>query len=498
MSLRGSQLGTSRGLMLGGIDLAPVLMVLGLLLSGLGLSMLAPALVDLVVENRDWRAFLGSSVITLFCGMMLTLANWRMPLRFNIRQGFLMTALAWLTMSLFGSMPFMLATTGLDFAGAFFESVSGLTTTGATVISGLEHQPPGILFWRCLLHWIGGIGIIGMAIALLPALRVGGMQLFRTESSDTSEKGMNRIGELGLAITAVYLTLTVVIALGYIAVGMSVFDAICHAFGTVSTGGFSNWDTSLGHLDAAGLWMSTVGMMLGAMPFVLYVQVARGRPMDVVRDPQVQALTGFLVACWLVMALWQSLENGRPFLDALTASAFNITSVVTTTGYASEDYTLWGGFPQLFFFMITFAGGCTGSTSGGIKMFRYQVAYKVLSANIRRRYMPNAVIVSTYGGRAIDEDVAVSVVLFFFATGATTAIIALALTMVGLDWVTALTGTAAAIANVGPGLGTIVGPAGNYATLPDSAKWLLSLAMLMGRLEFFTLLVLFSRDFWKS
>ncbi|HCF17550.1 MAG TPA: potassium transporter TrkH, partial [Rhodospirillum rubrum] len=216
MSLRGSQLGTSRGLMLGGIDLAPVLMVLGLLLSGLGLSMLAPALVDLVVENRDWRAFLGSSVITLFCGMMLTLANWRMPLRFNIRQGFLMTALAWLTMSLFGSMPFMLATTGLDFAGAFFESVSGLTTTGATVISGLEHQPPGILFWRCLLHWIGGIGIIGMAIALLPALRVGGMQLFRTESSDTSEKGMNRIGELGLAITAVYLTLTVVIALGYI------------------------------------------------------------------------------------------------------------------------------------------------------------------------------------------------------------------------------------------------------------------------------------------
>jgi trk system potassium uptake protein TrkH len=485
------------GLSLGGLELVPVLFVLGVLVSALGLAMLAPALLDFVVHDHDWLGFLQAAGLTLFSGLLLVASNWRRPVRLNLKQGFLLTCLAWVVLGLFGSLPFIFATTSLDLGDAVFESISGLTTTGSTVIHDLDHMPPGILFWRALQQWVGGIGIIGMAIALLPVLRVGGMQLFRMESSDTSERGLTRIGELGLSISVIYLIITVAVALGYMLGGMNMFNAICHAFTTVSTGGFSNWDTSMGTMGPGVLWIAILGMIMGALPFLLFVQAARGRPEVLFRDSQVRAFLTFLVGCWIFVGTWLWLTSDKSFPAAITAAAFNITSVVTTTGFASEDYTLWGDFAVMFFFLITFAGGCTGSTSGAIKTFRYQIAYKVMRAHVRRRYLPHSIILSTYRGNSIDEDVAASVVLFFFATGATTAFIALGLTLLGLDWVTALSGAATAVGNVGPGLGPLIGPSGNFAILPDSAKWLLALGMLLGRLEFFTLLVLFSRDFWR-
>ncbi|GEO80385.1 TrkH family potassium uptake protein [Pararhodospirillum oryzae] len=486
------------GLRLGSVDLVPVLFVLGLLVTGLGVAMLAPALLDALVHDKDWGAFLQAAGISVFVGLLLVLGNHRPHLRLNLRQGFVLTALAWVTLGVVGSLPFMLSAESMSFSDAYFESVSGLTTTGSTVMSGLDTQPPGLLFWRALLQWIGGIGIIGMAIVLLPALRVGGMQLFRMESSDTTEHGLTRIGALGVSITAIYIALTILITIGYLVAGSTPFDAVCLAFSTVSTGGYANSDASLAGMTTLGLWISTLGMMMGSLPFPLYARAVRGNPLILWRDHQVRGFVIFLVTCWLAVAGWRWLTTDVEFFKALTAAAFNLTSIVSTTGYASEDYTLWGSYPVLMVFMLTFVGGCTGSTAGGIKMFRLQISLKILRTHIRRRHLPNAVILPTYGGRPIDDDISVSVLLFFFAMGSTTSLIALILTATGLDWVTALTGAATAICNVGPGLGPIIGPVGNFAPLPDVAKWVLSFAMVLGRLEFFTVLVLLDRRFWTA
>lgn len=489
--------GATPPLQLGSLDVTPVLFLIGLLVTGLGAAMLAPAILDWAGHDQEWRAFLVAAGLTVGFGALLAAATWRRPIRLSRRQGFLLTALAWVTLPLFGSLPFLFAQTGVTPADAFFESVSGLTTTGSTIFTHLDQLPPGLLFWRAVLQWIGGIGIIGMAIAFLPMMRVGGMQLFRMESSDTSEQGLTRIGLLGLSISGVYLAITLAMILAYLVVGLPLFDAVCLAFATVSTGGFATTDASLGQMPPLGLWLATLGMIASALPFVLYVRALRGRPGILLTDPQVRGLLILLVLSWLILAGHRTLTAGVPFFDALTAAAVNVTSIVTTTGFASEDYTLWGDFPVLAFFLLTFAGGCTGSTSGGLKMFRFQVAAMVLRAHIRRRYLPHAVLVVTFGDRTVDADVAASVILFFFVMGAATATLALSLTILGLDWVTALSGAATALCNVGPGLGPIIGPAGTFDPLPDAAKVTLALGMLLGRLEFFTLLVLLSRAFWR-
>ncbi len=486
------------GLKLGVVELGPVLMLLGGLVAAMGVSMVVPLLVDLLVHNRDWVGFLQAGLLAICVGSLLVAATYRRPITLSLRQGFLLTALAWVALSLVGSLPYMLATPQMTFSDAMFESVSGLTTTGSTVMAGLDTTAPGILFWRAYEQWLGGIGIIAMAIVLLPVLRVGGMQLFRMESSDTTDKGALRISQIGMALVSVYLGLTGVIALGYLFAGMSAFDAVCHAFSTISTGGYANYDSSMGHFGPVIHWIAVGGMIAGSVPFLLYWQVLRGQPWRFWRDAQVRMLIVFLVCSWVVMGGWLSWTTGRPLFEAVTSAAFNITSVVTTTGYASEDYTLWGSFAVLFFLLITFAGGCTGSTSGGVKMFRWLVAWMVLDAHVRRRFLPHAVILFTINNRTVDEDVQTSVVLFFFAVSAVICFSAMAIAFFGVDWVTALTGAIQAVNNVGPGLGDVIGPAGNFATLPDPAKWILAMAMLLGRLEVFTFLVLISRSFWRT
>lgn len=480
-------------------DLRPVLYILGLFVAGLGTAMLVPALVDLLLANPDWEVFVAGALIALFVGGTLVLVNRSDSMLLDLKQGFLLTAASWTVLPAFAAVPFTFGELDLRFVDAYFETVSGLTTTGSTILVGLDDMPPGILLWRALLQWVGGLGIIAMAIVMLPFLRVGGMQLFRMESSDRSAKIMPRPAQIVGGIGGTYVGLSVLCALCFWVAGMSALEAVAHAMATLSTGGFSTSDSSLAHFDSAWIdLIATLFMLAGALPFVLYVQALRGEPAALWRDPQVRALLAAVAVVVGALVAWLWLHQGmQPFL-ALRLVALNVVSVVTTTGFASTDYTLWGGFAVLAFFFLTFAGGCTGSTSGGIKMFRLLVGAILLAAQIRRLAHPNTVFVRRFGGRPLGEDVIVSVAVFIFLYVAVVALLSAALSLQGLDFVTAASGAATAVSNVGPGLGPIIGPAGNFQPLPDGAKWLLSLGMLLGRLEFFTLLVLLTPAFWRN
>lgn len=479
-------------------NLRPVLFLLGLLLLALAAAMAPPALADFASRNPDWRVFATSAAFTFFAGGTLTLAYRGEAVRLDLRQAFLLTAASWVIVSAFSALPFLFSNLRLNYSDAFFEAVSGLTTTGSTVLVGLDTMPPGILLWRGMLQWLGGVGIIGMAVAILPYLRVGGMQLFRMESSDRSEKVLPRAGQITAAIGASYLALSVACALAYWAAGMTGFEAIAHSMTTLATGGYSTTDASFGRFSPAAQWVSIVFMTLGGLPFVLYVRMLRGQPFALARDSQVRALVGFLVSASLAMAIWLWLARGMAPDEALRHATFNVISIVTTTGFATADYGAWGDVAVFAFFLLTFVGGCTGSTAGGIKPFRFQIAWRMIKRQVGRLIHPNAVLPLRYEGRAVTDEVALSVLAFVIVYLATVVAIGLALAAMELDFLTAFSGAATAVGNVGPGLGPIIGPAGNFSSLPDAAKWVLSVGMLLGRLELFTFLVLLAPGFWRD
>tara|TARA_R110002167_G_scaffold23004_1_gene81854 strand:- start:173 stop:1621 length:1449 start_codon:yes stop_codon:yes gene_type:complete len=480
-------------------ELRPVFLATGSLLLILGLSMLIPALLDLLVGHRDWQVFLAAAFLTSIAGGGLALTSRGSESQLTLRNAFVLTTLAWLVMPAFAALPFTFSELELSYTDAFFEAMSGLTTTGSTVITGLDFAPPGILIWRALLQWIGGIGIIVTAIAILPTLGVGGMQLFRLESSDSSEKVLPRTAQVAGTIGVLYISLTALCAMAYWAAGLTGFEAAAHAMTTIATGGFSTSDGSIGHFDSAAVdYIGTLFMIVGSLPFLLYFQVLRGRPLLLWRDSQVRWF--LIVAAVLVgtMSLWQTFANGVAFDEALRFSSFNMVSVLTGTGYATADYSLWGHFSITLFFFVMFVGGCAGSTSCGIKIFRFQVLYAATRSQIERLLRPHGIFVAHFNRRPIPEPVMDSVMSFFFLFALTFAILALLLSQMGLDTLTALSGAAAVIANVGPGLGDIIGPAGTFKPLPDEAKWVLAIGMLLGRLELFTVMVMFTRSFWRD
>ncbi|MFN4087683.1 MAG: TrkH family potassium uptake protein [Alphaproteobacteria bacterium] len=480
-------------------DLRPVLFILGLLVAGLGVTMLVPAAVDAFAASLDWEVFIAGALIAIFVGGTLVLVNRSERVLLDLRQGFLLTAAAWIVLPAFAAVPFIFGTADLRLVDAYFEAVSGLTTTGSTIMVGLDDMAFGILLWRALLQWIGGLGIIAMAITMLPFLRVGGMQLFRMESSDRSAKMLPRPAQIVGGIGAAYLGLSAFCALSYWVAGMSGFEAVAHAMTTISTGGFSTFDSSIAAFDSALIdGVAVLFMLAGAIPFVLYVQALRGEPMFLVRDQQVRTLVGGLVLVCAILTLWLSLTREIEVGLAVRYVVFNVVSVVTTTGFATADYGLWGGFALLTFFFLAFVGGCTGSTAGGIKIFRFIVGGVLLVAQLSRLAHPNTVFVRKFGGRPLTEDVIVSVIVFIFLYVATVAVLSIGLALQGLDFLTAASGAATAVSNVGPGLGPIIGPAGSFALLPDGAKWMLSAGMLLGRLEFFTILVMLTPAFWRS
>jgi trk system potassium uptake protein TrkH len=455
--------------------------------------------VDLAAGSPDWRVFLASAFFTLFVGVTLMLMSNTGSVKLSIRQTFVLTTIAWVVMAAFAALPFSFAKLELDYADAFFESMSGLTTTGSTVIVGLDEAPPGILLWRALLQWQGGIGIIVMAIAILPMLNVAGMQLFRTESSETSEKVLPRATQISSVIATIYVTLTLAAAVAYWSAGMSAFEAICHAMTTIATAGYSTADASIGHFASPSIeWIATAFMVVGGIPFILYFQVVRGHGGELWRDTQVRWFLALIVVAVTLVTLWLWLGLDQPAAVAVRHAAFNTISIITGTGYSSTDYGAWGGLAVTGLLFLMVIGGCTGSTTGGIKVFRFQVVFAGVGVQLRRLLQPHGVFTVRYNRKPVPDPVVDSVVNFMFLFVAGFAVVALALALHGLDFMTSVSGAATALANVGPGLGSLIGPTGTFSSLPDSAKWVLSAAMLLGRLEFLTVLVLFTRRFWRG
>ncbi|HMB75768.1 MAG TPA: TrkH family potassium uptake protein, partial [Kiloniellaceae bacterium] len=386
----------------------------------------------------------------------------------------------------------------LTFVDAFFEAMSGITTTGATIIVGLDHAPPGILLWRGILQWLGGIGIIVMAVAVLPILQVGGMQMFRVEAFDT-DKVLPRAAQIAGGITVVYVCFTILSAMLLWSLGMTGFEAIIHAMTSISTGGFSTSDSSIGHFDSAAIdYAISAIMVIGSLPFVLYLRLLRGNVSPLWRDSQVRCLIAILAVSIAAVTLWVWENHFLELSDALRYSTFNIISVMTGTGYATEDYDNWGGFAMALLFVLMLIGGCAGSTSCGLKIFRLQVLFATAKAQIRRLIQPHGVFFAYFNKRPIPETVSTSVMSFFFLYIAVLGLLTIALGLTGVDFITAISGAASAIANVGPGLGDVIGPAGTFAPLPDSSKLVLATGMLLGRLELFTVLILLTPGFWRG
>jgi trk system potassium uptake protein TrkH len=481
------------------IDFRPIFFTIGILLSTLAIGMVIPAIADLIAGHGDWRVFAGAAGLNGFLGITMLLTMRAGQTSITTRQAFLLTTLSWLVIGVFGALPFAFADLNLSFTDAVFESMSGITTTGATVLTKLDTVPPGILLWRSLLQWFGGIGIIVMAVAILPQLSVGGMQLFRTESSDQSEKVLPRIAQVAAAIGILYVSLTAACAALYWLSGMTGFEAVAHSMTTIATGGFSTRDASVGGFNSAAVdWIAVVFMILGSLPFVLYLRAVRGNLTPLINDSQVR---WFLIIAFCAIALlvaWQVLINGVRFGEALRFVSFNAVSIMTGTGYSSADFDLWGAFPVSLFFFLMFVGGCAGSTTCGLKIFRLQVLYAHTVSQISKLMQPHGVFIPHFNHRPIPATASESVLSFFFLYIMAFGALAIGLGWMGLDFITAVSGAASAIANVGPGLGPVIGPAGNYASLPDAAKWMLSFGMLLGRLELFTVLVLFTPAFWRN
>jgi trk system potassium uptake protein len=481
-----------------GLDLRPVLFVVGVLTLLVGMAMLIPGAAGVALGTRNGPAFMFASAITIGIGGLLVAGN-RAPVpQMSLRQIYVLTALVWVTVPGFAALPFVFSELHLSFTDAYFEAMSGLTTTGSTVLVGLDRASHGILFWRGLLQWLGGIGIVVMAMAVLPLLRTGGMQMFHAESSDRHDKPLPRVTQLVKVLLIAYVTLSAVCTLSYWLAGMTWFDAAVHAMSTISTGGYSSHDLSFAHFESPALeWLGVLFMLSGALPFVLYVRASRG-DFALLRDQQVRAFAFAVVASTVILTLWLAVRQDVPLLDALRLAAFNATSVITTTGFASADYNLWGGFAVAVFFYLTFIGGCTGSTAGAIKIFRFRVMAIVLGDYLFRRFSPHAVGRRSYDGRPLDDDVIEGVLAFAVIYALAVAVIAIGLGGLGFDLITSVSGAATALGNVGPGLGPIIGPVGNFAPLPDAAKWLLAFGMLLGRLELFTVLVLLTPRFWRG
>jgi trk system potassium uptake protein TrkH len=478
-----------------------VFYALGSFLSGIAALLLLPALADYAAGHHNWTAFVAATAISGGVGgaMILAFRTSRRPV-IGRREGFLLTALTWVFICGFSALPFALSDAKLSFTDAFFETMSGLTTTGSTVMVGLDTQSHGILLWRSMLQWIGGIGIIVLAVMMLPYLGVGGMQLFRTESSDKSDKIRARASEVVWEIFSVYAVLTLACAVAYTIAGMSLFDAVCHAMTTLATGGFSTRDASLGGFASPAIeWIGALFMFLGGLTFTLMARaVWHGDWRALVRDEQTRWYVFAIASFILVITAWQAGMNGRDLESAFRSSTFNIVSIVTTTGYASEDFSLWGTLPVTLFMILLFVGGCTGSTAGAMKFFRFCILGSFARWQIRSLVHRNRVLLPTYNGLPVSDEVVRSVIGFIVLYIVAFVLLGLAVSAYNVDILTAYSGVAQAMGNVGPGLGPIIGPAGNFASLPDGAKWLIAAAMLLGRLELLTILVLFTPTFWRG
>jgi len=477
-----------------------VFFAIGILLIILGAFMLIPFIVEFIYDEEN-STFLSSSALTTFIGILLILTNLEENRKLNLQQAFLLTTLSWLSIAVFGSIPFIFSDLNLSIVDSFFESMSGITTTGSTIIVNLESTPKSILIWRAILQWLGGIGVIVMAITILPLLNVGGMQLFKKDQvSDASEKILPKTREVTLVISIIYLILTLTCGVAYWFVGMNLFDSIAHSMTTIATGGFSTHSDSIGYFQNPKIEIiSIIFIILGSLPFIAYIKFFKGEKKIFLKDSQIRGLLNILIISILLMIAYLMFDNKTyDFLDNLRISTFNVVSILSGTGYVTSDFSSWGKFPLIFFLFLMFIGGCAGSTTCGIKIFRFQILGRFIISQIKKLVYPHGIFPIKYNNEIISNTFIYSIITFVFLYFFIFFILAALLSINGLDFVTSISGSASAISNVGPGLGDIIGPDGNFSDLPNFSKLSLSLGMLLGRLELFAVLVLFFPSFWKN
>lgn len=481
------------------IDVRPVGYVIGWLVAALGLAMILPMAADLAAGRGNAAAFATSGILTVVAGILMVLScAGRRRRGLSVQQSFLLATGIWVVFPVFGALPFMLGEPDASATDAIFEAMSALTTTGSTVFVGLETLPPGTLLWRGLLQWFGGLGIVVVAMVFLPALGVGGMQLFRSEAFDTLGKILPRAGEIAISLTLIYLTLTFLCLMGYLWSGMPAFDALVHAMTTIATGGMANSDASFIGASVATQYVAITFMLLSALPFVRYVQLFAGNPQPLWRDSQIRGFFLVVGTFAAVIAAHLALRLDAPFWEAFRTALFNVVSIATGTGYAAADYGAWGPLAVTMIFVVGLIGGCSSSTTCSVKVFRYQVLIATVVAEVRRLHSPNSIVTPRYEGRPLSDDVLNAVMAFFLFFFLTLGIVAVLLVLLGAQPITAISGAATALANIGPGLGPEIGPAGNFAGLSDPVKWVLTVTMLIGRLELMTVYVLLTAAFWRG
>ncbi|WP_428246654.1 TrkH family potassium uptake protein [Ferrovibrio sp.] len=482
-----------------GISLAPILYFVSVVMCCLGVFMLVPMAVDAVDGHRDAYAFLACALGTIFIGAGIAIATHNKQQRISQNETLLMLPVTWALACLVCAVPFMLSTLKLPLADAVFEAVSGLTNTGSTVIVGLDNAPRGILFWRFLLMWIGGFGVVTIAVLLLPFLRIGGLQLFSLDLSPSSSKFVPRMVEVVTQIGLIYIALTILSSISLWFAGMNAFNAIGHSMSAIATGGFSSHDAGIGYYNSPAVeWVSIIFMTLGAMPFGLYILALYGRPEALYRDQQVRLFLGIILVAALLIALWRVVHYDIEVMQALREGFFVTVATITTTGYTGYDYSTWGGFVEAIVLLLMLSGGCTGSTVGGLKVFRIFVMVQILRAQIHRQIFPHGTFRVTFNGETISDAVRAGVVTYFFTYLLTMAFLAVAIAATGMPLLDSLGAAATALGNVGPGLGPTSGPCCTFKEIPDAAKWLMSFGMLAGRLEILILIIPFSRYFWRT
>ena len=475
-----------------------VFFTLGILQIILGLFMLIPLIIQIIYKEVD-SGFISASIVCIIFGILFYLSNLDHEKKLNLPQAFLLTALSWLTIAIFGSLPFIFSNIELGLTDAFFESMSGITTTGSTIIKDLDNSPKGILIWRALLQWLGGIGIIVMAITLMPIMNVGGMQLFKISSNDTTEKVMPKTKEISVRLIVVYSTLTLACALIYKLFGMNIFDSITHSMTTIATGGFSNYNESIGYFNNSYIeFSSIVFILLGSIPFIAYIKFLNGDKNIFFTDIQIKGFIKIIIFSVIILIFYLFFEN-KIFSEVRVLSiVFNVVSILTGTGYVTENFSLWGNFSSIFFLILMFIGGCAGSTACGIKIFRIQILYLFILNQLKKIIYPRGIFVVKYDKSNINEKSLSSVISFIYLYIIIFFIITALLSLSGLNFITSISAAATAISNVGPGLGDLIGPNGNFSALTDFSKWILSFAMILGRLELFAILILFVPSFWKK
>ena len=475
-----------------------VFFTLGVLQIILGISMIIPIFTQIIYSEID-PSFISASIISIIFGILFLLSNLNHDKKLNLHQAFLLTALSWVSIAIFGSLPFIFSSLDLTITDAFFESMSGITTTGSTILSNLEQTPKAILLWRAILQWLGGIGIIVMAITLMPIMNVGGMKLFKISSNDSSEKILPKSKEIALRLVLIYSSLTLLCAISYKIFGMNFFDSFTHSMTTIATGGFSNYNDSIGYFDSTTIELTAmIFIILGSVPFIAYIKFLNGNTKIFFSDSQIKSFIKIIIFSIIILFLYLLIINRNLSHISLIDVSFNVISVLTGTGYVTREFDNWGSFSLIFFLILMFIGGCAGSTACGIKIFRIQILYLFLFNQLKKIIYPRGIFIIKYDNSNVDDKFMASIISFIYLYIIIFFLIAALLSLSGLDFITAISGAATSISNVGPGLGSMIGPNGNFSQLPDISKWILSLGMILGRLELFAILVLFLPSFWRN